>query len=178
LKNNNDAILHSGGLTTAFDRINSVPYDKGKYFRRVALFSHPEASTSKCEPYNIPLNGESFANSGYVIFAGIKQLIDSGVIREGITLIGHSGGCPVLLEAISLDVEQAKSSGKKYIKDAILLAPAGMLSHDVEAGAIKTFWPQLNDILNISGRSKRTDAEVESTRAQQIRHTKAKMVQH
>ena len=124
---NNDAVFMSGFGTRGEDW--PVAFEGlGKYYKTLVGLDHPEAPSSRIEPHEKPLNGESFANSGFVILRAIEAKINDGTLRVGVTAVGMSTGCPVLLEAVALDIAEAEKTGRdRYIKSLILTAPAGMM---------------------------------------------------
>ncbi|KKS95653.1 MAG: hypothetical protein UV73_C0015G0028 [Candidatus Gottesmanbacteria bacterium GW2011_GWA2_43_14] len=113
----------------------------GMYWDTVVGLDHPDAPTSSITPRERPLNDEkSFYNSGSVILRAIEAKFEDGTLNKGVTAVGMSTGCPVLLEAAAQDILESERDGRRrYIKSLILTAPAGMMNRrsfaEIAAGA-------------------------------------------
>lgn len=169
LGSESDAVMLSGGLTTALDWSGAVPFNVGQFFPRIALLSHPEAPGSQIKPKDMPLNSESFANSGYIILRAVEQVIQKGELKPGLTAIAHSAGSAVFMEAIARDIQEAEATGReRYLKQLVLIAPAGIIDmKDAErltTGAMKTLGPLMGDYVSALGLGKQREPK----RARQI----------
>jgi hypothetical protein len=126
----NDAIFMSGFGTRSQDWPVAFA-GLSRYWKNIVGIDHPDAPTSKIEPHDKPLNHDSFANSGFVILRAIETKILDQTVKPGVTAIGLSTGCPVLLEAVAQDIRETEAGlHERYIKSLILSAPAGMMERD------------------------------------------------
>lgn len=118
--------------------------------------AHPDAPPSRIVPHDSPFNDElSFANSGFTILRTIEKLYEEGSLdRESpLTVVGFSTGGAALTEAIAQDIAQAqKSKAPRFINQAVLLSPGGMLeigekeiAQGASVGTIPAYWQEFVD---------------------------------
>lgn len=129
--NQGDTVCVWGLATSAHDAVQAIPA-LAKNYERVACISHPDGADATINHPDIPLNTDSFENSGWVMLDSIQELVDRGELRAGVTVYGHSTGNAVLMEAIARDCQltEEKPDRPRLISKAVLMAPAAILQWD------------------------------------------------
>ncbi len=129
--NQRDAVCIWGLSTSAHDAVQAIPA-LSKNYERVACISHPDAADATMNHPDVPLNTNSFENSGRVALDAIQKLVDRGELRAGVTVYGHSTGNAVLMEAIARDcrLTEEDPNRPRLISKAVLMAPAAILQWD------------------------------------------------
>lgn len=126
-----DAVCIWGLSTSAHDAVQAIPA-LSKNYKRVACISHPDGADATINHPEIPLNTDSFENSGRVMLNAIQELVDRGELHAGVTVYGHSTGNAVLMEAIARDcrLTEENPDRQRLISKAVLMAPAAVLQWD------------------------------------------------
>ncbi len=147
-----DAVFLSGLNTGAHDFIHAIPHLNPAH-STMAFISHPDGPDAKMDDPSAPFNTDSFAPSGEALLLGIEQLIQNGAMNPGVTIYSHSTGAAVCLEAIALDEKRsAQDHRSRRIKQAVLIAPAGILNienpHEINTAMKRTMLQVLDDELH------------------------------
>jgi pimeloyl-ACP methyl ester carboxylesterase len=129
--NQGDAVCVWGLATSAHDAVQAIPA-LSKNYERVACISHPDGADATVNHPDVPINTDSFENSGRVMLNAIQELVDRGELRAGVTVYGHSTGNAVLMEAIARDclLTEENPDRPRLISKAVLMAPAAILQWD------------------------------------------------
>jgi hypothetical protein len=167
-----DAVCIWGLATSAHDAVQAIPA-LSKNYERVACVSHPDGADATINHPDIPLNTDTFKNSGRVTLNTIQELVDRGELHPGVTVYGHSTGNPVLMEAIALDCQLTEENPHRprLISKAVLMAPAAIINWDkvehIKREAEKTGLQVFADEWR---RAKRDRQETGRTGMKQARH--------
>lgn len=126
-----DAVCIWGLSTSAHDAVRAIPA-LSKNYERVACVSHPDGADATINHPDIPLNTDSFENSGRVMLDSIQELVDRVELRAGVTVYGHSTGNAVLMETIARDclLTEKNPDRPRLISKAVLMAPTAIIQWD------------------------------------------------